>query len=50
MSNFGISVLFAVGFSLSGAICIMPAVLSIVGSLYGWLKTRKGHGNPEEQV
>ena len=50
MSNFGISTLIAVGFSLIGAIFIMPAVLSLVGSFDGWLKTRKGHGTTEEHV
>ncbi|MDO9326728.1 MAG: hydrophobe/amphiphile efflux-3 (HAE3) family transporter, partial [Methanoregula sp.] len=50
MSNFGISTLIAVGFSLIGAIFIMPAVLSVVGSLDGWLKARKGHGKTEEHV
>ena len=47
MSNFGISTLIAVGFSLIGAIFIMPAVLSVIGSFDGWLKTRKGHGKTE---
>ncbi len=50
MSNFGISTLIAVGFSLIGAIFIMPAVLSLVGSFDGWLKTRKGHGTTEDHV
>jgi hypothetical protein len=51
LSNFGISTLIAVGFSLIGAIFIMPAVLSVVGSLDGWLKARKGqHNNPQEPV
>ncbi|MHB8163306.1 MAG: efflux RND transporter permease subunit [Methanoregula sp.] len=48
LSNFGISTLIAVGFSLIGAIFIMPAVLSLVGSLDEWLKAKKGHGNLEE--
>jgi hydrophobe/amphiphile efflux-3 (HAE3) family protein len=50
LSNFGISTLIAVGFSLIGAIFIMPAVLSLVGSLDEWLKSKKGHGNPEDPV
>ena len=50
ISNFGISTLIAVGFSLIGAIFIMPAVLSLVGSLDEWLKARKGHGIPDENV
>ncbi|MEI7857382.1 MAG: hydrophobe/amphiphile efflux-3 (HAE3) family transporter [Methanomicrobiales archaeon] len=50
MSNFGISTLIAVGFSLIGAIFIMPAVLSVVGSLDIWLKARKGHGKTEDHV
>ncbi|MDD1693147.1 MAG: hydrophobe/amphiphile efflux-3 (HAE3) family transporter [Methanoregula sp.] len=44
ISNFGISTLIAVAFSLIGAIFIMPAVLSLVGSLDEWLQKRKGHG------
>jgi uncharacterized protein len=44
ISNFGISTLIAVAFSLMGAIFIMPAVLSLVGSLDEWLVARKrGH-------
>jgi predicted RND superfamily exporter protein len=50
LSNFGISTLIAVGFSLIGAIFIMPAVLSLVGSLDEWLKARKGHGKTEDPV
>ncbi len=50
LSNFGISTLIAVGFSLIGAIFIMPAVLSLVGSLDGWLKARKGQGKTEDHV
>jgi len=45
ISNFGISTLIAVAFSLIGAIFIMPAVLSLVGSLDEWIKARKGHGS-----
>jgi uncharacterized protein len=41
ISNFGISTLIAVAFSLIGAIFIMPAVLSLVGSLDEWLKNRQ---------
>ena len=40
-SNFGISTLIAVGFSLCGAIFIMPAVLSLMGQFTEWLETRK---------
>jgi hydrophobe/amphiphile efflux-3 (HAE3) family protein len=43
ISNFGISTLIAVGFSLMGAIFIMPAVLSLVGSLDAWLEARNHH-------
>ena len=50
LSNFGISTLIAVGFSLIGAIFIMPAVLSVVGSLDEWIKARKGHGKTEDHV
>ena len=47
MSNFGISTLIAVGFSLIGAIFIMPAVLSLMGELTEWLDKRKTRNNPE---
>ena len=40
-SNFGISTLIAVGFSLIGAIFIMPAVLSLMGQFTEWLEMRK---------
>jgi uncharacterized protein len=43
ISNFGISTLIAVGFSLIGAIFIMPAVLSLVGGLDEWLSGSKRH-------
>lgn len=48
ISNFGISTLIAVGFSLIGAIFIMPAVLSLVGSLDEWLQHRKNRGHETE--
>jgi hypothetical protein len=41
ISNFGITTLIAVGFSLMGAIFIMPAVLSVMGQFTGWLAMRK---------
>jgi hydrophobe/amphiphile efflux-3 (HAE3) family protein len=41
ISNFGTSTLIAVGFSLIGAIFIMPAVLSIMGQFTAWLDRRK---------
>jgi uncharacterized protein len=41
-SNFGVSTLIAVGFSLCGAIFIMPAVLSLMGSFTEWWDHRKG--------
>ncbi|NMB79004.1 MAG: RND family transporter [Methanomicrobiales archaeon] len=41
ISNFGISTLIAVGFSLTGAIFVMPAVLSVIGQLSEWLEKRK---------
>ncbi|MDD1695253.1 MAG: hydrophobe/amphiphile efflux-3 (HAE3) family transporter [Methanoregula sp.] len=45
ISNFGISTLIAVAFSLIGAIFVMPAVLSLMGQLTEWLDSRKkGHG------
>lgn len=41
ISNFGVTTLIAVGFSLIGAIFVMPAVLSLVGSLNEWWEKRK---------
>jgi predicted RND superfamily exporter protein len=41
VSNFGITTLLAVGFSLLGAIFIMPAVLSVMGQFTDWLDARK---------
>ncbi|MFA5237271.1 MAG: hydrophobe/amphiphile efflux-3 (HAE3) family transporter [Methanoregula sp.] len=41
ISNFGTSTLIAVGFSLIGAIFVMPAVLSLMGQLTEWLEKRK---------
>jgi uncharacterized protein len=43
ISNFGITTLIAVGFSLIGAIFIMPAVLSLMGQFTEWLEKRKAH-------
>jgi len=42
-SNFGVSTLIAVGFSLCGAIFIMPAVLSLMGQFSEWLEKRTSH-------
>ncbi len=44
LSNFGLSTLIAIGFSLIGAIFIMPAVLSVMGQLTEWLAHR--HASP----
>jgi len=41
MSNFGTTTLIAVGFSLVGAIFVMPAVLSLMGQLTEWMERRK---------
>jgi hypothetical protein len=43
ISNFGITTLIAVGFSLIGAIIIMPAILSVMGDLTERLEKRKKH-------
>jgi hypothetical protein len=43
LSNFGITTLIAVGFSLMGAIFIMPAILSVMGDLTERLEKRKKH-------
>jgi hypothetical protein len=47
LSNFGITTLIAIAFSLVGAIFVMPAVLSIIGGLSEWLDARKQKGAPE---
>lgn len=47
ISNFGVTTLIAVGFSLAGAIFIMPAALSLIGNLSGWFETRIARGVPE---
>jgi hydrophobe/amphiphile efflux-3 (HAE3) family protein len=41
ISNFGITTLIAVGFSLMGAIFLMPAILSVMGSLTDRMKEKK---------
>ena len=41
ISNFGITTLIAVGFSLIGAIFIMPAILSVMGDLTERMEKRK---------
>ena len=47
-SNFGISTLIAVGFSLLGAIFVMPAVLSLMGGFTEWWNTRRDHDSHHE--
>ena len=50
ISNFGITTLIAVGFSLIGAIFIMPAVLSLMGTLTDRRKNRNAaSGTPEPE-
>jgi hydrophobe/amphiphile efflux-3 (HAE3) family protein len=41
LSNFGVTTLIAVAFSLVGAIFIMPAVLSVMGRFAGWIEGRR---------
>jgi hypothetical protein len=41
ISNFGITTLIAVGFSLMGAIFLMPAILSVMGSLTDRMKEKE---------
>jgi hypothetical protein len=50
ISNFGVTTLIAVAFSLIGAIFIMPAVLSVMGQVNVWLETQNKHAAPEEEV
>ncbi|MFA5267074.1 MAG: hydrophobe/amphiphile efflux-3 (HAE3) family transporter [Methanoregula sp.] len=40
ISNFGVTTLIAVAFSLLGAIFIMPAVLSVMGQITAWFENR----------
>jgi uncharacterized protein len=47
ISNFGATTLIAVAFSLIGAIFIMPAVLSLMGSLDESIQARHKHGAAE---
>jgi hypothetical protein len=47
-SNFGVSTLIAVGFSLLGAIFVMPAVLSLMGGFTEWWNTRRDHDSHHE--
>ena len=44
ISNFGVTTLIAVGFSLIGAIFIMPAVLAVMGQITVWFESQHGHG------
>jgi len=46
ISNFGITTLIAVAFSLIGAIFVMPAVLSTMGQVTEWLDARKNQHFP----
>jgi len=48
ISNFGITTLIAVGFSLMGAIFIMPAILSVMGDLTERLEERKKHSGEKQ--
>jgi hypothetical protein len=41
ISNFSVTTLIAVAFSLIGAILIKPSVLSLVGSLSEWIEQKK---------
>jgi hydrophobe/amphiphile efflux-3 (HAE3) family protein len=50
ISNFGISTLIAVAFSLMGAIFIMPAVLSVMGQVTEWVEAKHKNGAPEGEI
>jgi hydrophobe/amphiphile efflux-3 (HAE3) family protein len=50
VSNFGVTTLIAVAFSLIGAIFIMPAVLSVMGQVNEWIEARHRHGVPEAEI
>lgn len=48
ISNFGVTTLIAVAFSLMGAIFVMPAVLSLMGQFTEWLEARN-HGRSGQE-
>jgi hydrophobe/amphiphile efflux-3 (HAE3) family protein len=50
ISNFGVTTLIAVAFSLMGAIFIMPAVLSVMGQVTEWIEARHRHGAPDAEI
>jgi len=50
ISNFGVTTLIAVAFSLIGAIFIMPAVLSVMGQVTEWVEARHRTGAPEPEI
>ncbi len=50
VSNFGVTTLIAVAFSLMGAIFVMPAVLSLMGSFTEWLDSRKAKSGHAEET
>jgi hypothetical protein len=50
ISNFGICTLIAVGFSLFGAIFVMPAVLSLMGEFTEWLDKRNHQHQIEPEI
>jgi hydrophobe/amphiphile efflux-3 (HAE3) family protein len=49
ISNFGVTTLIAVAFSLLGAIFIMPAVLSVMGQITEWFENRHKNTASEGQ-
>jgi uncharacterized protein len=49
ISNFGVTTLIAVAFSLIGAIFVMPAILSVMGQITVWLENRHKHGAHEAE-
>ena len=50
ISNFGVTTLIAVAFSLLGAIFIMPAILSVMGQVTAWIETRHTSSAPEAEI
>jgi predicted RND superfamily exporter protein len=50
ISNFGVTTLIAVAFSLLGAIFIMPAVLSVMGQVTAWFEARHTSSVPEAEI
>ncbi len=50
ISNFGVTTLIAVAFSLLGAIFVMPAILSVMGQVTAWFEERHTSSIPDAEI